>query len=126
MSEPVLIESRIRAGIWEGVLRAAAGGAAPDVEVTLAGLRLDGATLASLPERPGHWVLRVPIPAAAVQDGIQTFVVNALPQHGVLGHFTIVTGRDHGDDLRAEVALLRAELDLLKRAFRQHCVATEG
>jgi hypothetical protein len=28
------------------------------------------------------------------------------------------------DDLRAEVDLLRAELDMLKRAFRRHCLET--
>jgi hypothetical protein len=30
------------------------------------------------------------------------------------------------DDLRAEVDLLRAELDMLKRAFRRHCLETMG
>jgi hypothetical protein len=30
------------------------------------------------------------------------------------------------DDLRAEVDLLRAELDMLKRAFRRHCLETAG
>jgi hypothetical protein len=28
------------------------------------------------------------------------------------------------EDIRAEVDLLRAELDLLKRAFRRHCSET--
>jgi hypothetical protein len=30
------------------------------------------------------------------------------------------------EDIRAEVSLLRAELDLLKRAFRRHCAETAG
>jgi hypothetical protein len=43
-----------------------------------------------------------------------------------LAHFTIITGVPMEDDLRAEVDLLRAELDMLKRAFRRHCVETLG
>ena len=30
----------------------------------------------------------------------------------------------YGVDLRAEMDLMRAELDMLKRAFRRHCVET--
>jgi hypothetical protein len=29
------------------------------------------------------------------------------------------------EDIRAEMDLLRAELDLLKQAFRRHCVETQ-
>ena len=42
----------------------------------------------------------------------------------VLGSFTLIAGEALGDDLRAEVSLLRAELDMLKRAFRRHCLET--
>ena len=38
-----------------------------------------------------------------------------------LAHETIFAGELVEDDIRAEVSLLRAELDLLKRAFRRHC-----
>jgi len=43
-----------------------------------------------------------------------------------LGHFTIITGVAMEDDIRAEMDLLRAELDMLKRAFRRHCLETMG
>ena len=39
---------------------------------------------------------------------------------------TIVTGVAMEDDVRAEIDLLRAELDMLKRAFRRHCLETTG
>jgi hypothetical protein len=42
----------------------------------------------------------------------------------VLEKFTLIAGDVLGDDIRAEVDLLRAELDMLKRAFRRHCVET--
>lgn len=124
MAEPVLIETRIRAGIWEGILRSELGGSAPEIEVLHLDKRLAGATVASLPEKAGHWLLRVPIAAEHLSDGVQTFVVRNSATGSTLGHFTIHTGTDRDDDLRAEVDLLRAELDLLKRAFRRHCVET--
>lgn len=124
MAEPVLIETRIRAGIWEGVLKSDLGGAAPEIEVVHLDKRLAGATVASLPERPGHWLLRLPIAAEHLSDGVQTFVVRNSASGSTLGHFTIHTGTDRNEDLRSEVDLLRAELDLLKRAFRRHCAET--
>ncbi|WP_323040565.1 hypothetical protein [Gemmobacter sp.] len=124
MAEPVLTETRIRAGVWEGILRAEPGGPSPEVEVRHLDARIEGAMLASVPDRPGHWALRVPIPAQALSDGVQTFVIRSTASDATLGHFTIVTGADRGDDLRAEVDLLRAELDMLKRAFRRHCLET--
>ncbi|MFN3294813.1 MAG: hypothetical protein ACK414_15415, partial [Gemmobacter sp.] len=80
--------------------------------------------LASVPEKPGHWALRVPIPVQLLSEGVQTFVIRQSGSGATLGHFTIVTGADNADDLRAEVDLLRAELDMLKRAFRRHCLET--
>lgn len=124
MAEPVLTETRIRAGIWEGVLRAEPGAPVPEVEVRHLDHRVEGATLASVPGQPGHWALRVPVPVQALSDGVQTFVIRSTASGATLGHFTIVTGADRGDDLRAEVDLLRAELDMLKRAFRRHCLET--
>lgn len=123
MADPVLTETRIQAGLWEGVLRGTAGGPVPEVEVRHQDRRVEGATLASLPDRPGHWALRVPIPAETLSEGVQTYVIRT--QAGsTLGHFTVVTGASGVDDLRAEIDLLRAELDMLKRAFRRHCLET--
>ena len=46
-------------------------------------------------------------------------------ESGQIGHVSLLAGEALGDDIRAEVALLRAELDMLKRAFRRHCLETE-
>ena len=42
----------------------------------------------------------------------------------VRGQFTVIAGVPLDEDVRAEISLLRAELDLLKRAFRRHCAET--
>ncbi|MFD2175543.1 hypothetical protein [Rhodobacter lacus] len=109
--------SRIRAGQWEGIWT---GSEAPDFEVLHLEQPLEGLSVDLL--EPGKWKLRLPIPAELLSDGVQTFVLSARGE--TVGHFSIVTGAALEHDLRAEIELLRAELDLLKRAFRRHCVET--
>ena len=139
MTDALLTKTRIRAGVWEGVL--AGGPGLPALEVRHLDQVVPGLTVTELPGPPGQWAVRLPIPAALLSDGVQTFVIReagapAGGQAGVqaagqaagrertLAHFTIITGVAMEDDLRAEIDLLRAELDLLKRAFRRHCVET--
>jgi hypothetical protein len=122
MADMNLTNTRIRAGIWEGILTGA--GPAPALEVRLHDAPLPGLALSALPDRPGDWAVQVPIPAEALSDGVQTFLIRDTGSGEKLAHFTIITGVAMEDDLRAEVDLLRAELDMLKRAFRRHCLET--
>ncbi|MGO4851962.1 hypothetical protein ACEN2S_03985 [Phaeovulum sp. W22_SRMD_FR3] len=113
--------SRIKAGRWEAVVSETPEQPAVSIvhqEQPLAGLEAvqDGAE---------RWKLSLPIPAELLSDGVQSFLVLG-PQGERVTQFTIVTGVPLEDDIRAEVDLLRAELDMLKRAFRRHCVETEG
>jgi hypothetical protein len=78
----------------------------------------------AVPERSGEWLVQVPVPAELLSEGVQTFLIRNMATGEKLQHFTIITGVAMEDDLRAEVELLRAELDLLKRAFRRHCLET--
>lgn len=117
-----LTKTRIRNGVWEGVLFA--GSAQPVLEVRLNDAALPGLTVTALPDAPTEWLVRVPIPAEVLSEGVQTFLIRAKATGETLAHFTIITGVAMEDDLRAEVDLLRAELDMLKRAFRRHCVET--
>ncbi|MFN3643222.1 MAG: hypothetical protein ACK4TB_09910 [Gemmobacter sp.] len=119
-----LTATRVRAGVWEAVL-SGAGDAPPSVTVEHDGRPVAGVSLSPLTDVAGAYALRVPIPAEAVADGMQTLVVHA-GEGEVLGHVAVVAGSALEADLRAEVELLRAELDLLKRAFRRHCVETAG
>ncbi|MBZ4023661.1 hypothetical protein CKO11_14505 [Rhodobacter sp. TJ_12] len=109
--------SRVRAGHWEGIW---AGAEAPDLQVVH--LEKDLPDLSVAQTEPGKWALRLPIPAELLSDGVQTFLIRKDGE--TLTHFTLVTGEPLEEDLRAEIDLLRAELDMLKRAFRRHCVET--
>ena len=61
-------------------------------------------------------------------------LIDEVAAHGAMGSVSVcgvgcggpmrIAGEAVSDDLRAEVELLRAELDMLKRAFRRHCLET--
>ena len=122
MSETVLTKTRIRAGVWEGVLSGAVE--PPVLDVLLLEQILPGVSVTAVPDRPGDWAVRVPVPSEALNEGVQTFVIRDKATQETLAHFTVITGVAMEDDMRAEVDLLRAELDMMKRAFRRHCVET--
>ena len=122
MTEATLTKTRIRSGIWEGILSGPA--TPPALEVTLLGQKLVGVQVQPLPGKPGDWTVKVPIPAELLDEGVQTFLIRDAARSETLAHFTIVTGVAMEDDIRAEIGLLRAELDMLKRAFRRHCLET--
>jgi len=69
----------------------------------------------------GKWFVRFRLPVERLSDGVQTFVIEDADTGDALAHETVIAGEVLDEDTRAEVALLRAELDLLKRAFRRHC-----
>ncbi|SEM70292.1 hypothetical protein SAMN05216227_1001144 [Pseudorhodobacter antarcticus] len=124
MSDVRLVKTRLRAGVWEGVLSGTNG--QPALEVLHLEAHIAGVSVTEVADCPGTWAVRVPIPAEALSEGVQTFLIREAASGDKLAHFTIITGVVMEDDIRAEMDLLRAELDMLKRAFRRHCLETMG
>lgn len=121
----VLTKTRLHAGVWEGVLTAVDEAAGrPHLLITHLEQPLDGVEITEDPATEGQWVLRIPVPAEILSDGVQTILIQDARSAVRLGSFTIVTGEPLEDDIRSEIDLLRAELDMLKRAFRRHCLET--
>ena len=120
--EQRLTKTRIRAGVWEGVLSGAPE--APKLEVVLLEQPVPGVVVEPVAGRAGDWAVRVPIPPEVLSEGVQTFLIRLAGSVETLAHFTVITGVAMEDDMRAEVDLLRQELDMLKRAFRRHCLET--
>ncbi len=117
-----LTANRIRDGIWEGLLTGQAE--QPSLQVLHQDAAISGMMVDAVVGQPGQWAVRVPIPAQALSEGVQTFVIRDQNSSQTLAHFTVIASFDDTDDIRAEIGLLRAELDMLKRAFRRHCVET--
>lgn len=111
--------SRLREGRWEGIL---ASGKTPEIDI----LHLEKPIGKPEIEDMGkdRWRVSVAIPAELLSEGILSFIVFDKAGQEQIGEFIINAGLPVGEDLRAEVDLLRAELDLLKKAFRRHCVET--
>ncbi len=124
MSEVSLTKARIQSGVWEGVLVLGTQTDIPQIEVTHLGKPVAGLSVEEDPDHRGQHLVRVPIPAEFLSDGVQTFVISAVESGEKLAHFSVITGQPVGDDIIAEMDLLRAELDMLKRAFRKHCLET--
>lgn len=122
MADLEVTKTRFFAGVWEGVVR---GGPddAPPIEVSHLGKSVEF-ELTVQESVPAQWVLRIPVPMALLSDGVQVFLISESDSGEKLADFTILTGEPLEDDIRAETELLRAELDMLKRAFRRHCLET--
>lgn len=125
MSRYTLTHTRLKEGLWEAeIAMAMVSDDPPQICVTHLEAPLDGIVLQP-GAQAGIWVLQVSVPASLISDGVQTFVVSDLATGDVVDSFTLICGDAVTHDIRAEVDLLRAELDLLKRAFRRHCLETK-
>ncbi|MEJ6404190.1 hypothetical protein [Yoonia sp. 2307UL14-13] len=118
MGKLALTKTRLAHGIWEGVL-SGAGHDTPQLRVTHQGKLLDGPDLQHDPDQ-NVWLVSISIPARLISDGVQTFVISDA-QDNTLGSFTLMSDEVMEGDLRAEIALLRSELEMLKQSFRRHC-----
>ena len=119
MSRRTLTPTGLTGGLWTG--RVTGGTGAPALRCLYRDAALPELTLEPCAE---GWSLSVPVPVEALSDGVHTFVLEAEGE-GALGHFTLIAGDCADTDLRAEVDLLRAELETLKRAFRRHCAGSD-
>jgi len=122
-----LVEAKIAKGIWEGVLIAGgneAGQHPPPLEALHREKPLAGLSIEAIADQPGHWLVKVPIPGEIISDGVESILLQDSQSGAILGSFAILAGNALGDDIRAEIGLLRAELDMLKQAFRRHCAET--
>jgi hypothetical protein len=122
MSTLTLTPLKMRRGVWEAVISNTQTGV-PQITVTHLGKPVTGFEITEKKDE-NLWLLQVPVPNEAIADGVQTFVISDAMDETKLGHFTLIAGEALGDDMRVEIELLRAELDMLKRAFRRHCVET--
>ncbi|WP_347137669.1 hypothetical protein [Paracoccus sp. SSK6] len=109
----------VLAGCWNGTLQAS--GQPPRLSVVHRGQVVAEAAL--LDAGSGIWSVTAALPASVIDNGVHSLLLvggdPGSPASQALGSLTLVAGTAAGGDLLAEVAQLRAELDLLKREFRR-------
>lgn len=111
-----LTKTRLFAGVWEGEL-SGAGDIEPQLSVTHEGKVIAGLELS----RDGDtWRVRIPVPPELISDGVQTLLISN-DQGQVLSSFALLSGEGLSHDIRAELDLVRSELEMLKQSFRRHC-----
>lgn len=114
----------LKGGIWQSLLRRA--DAPGRVILTHLGETVAEARVTSDGDR--GWRIAVAIPPDRLSEGVQTFVLvedggkgSEPPGTGAerLGALNILSGSVLEQDIQAEMSLLKAEIDLLKREFRR-------
>ena len=116
MAGLVLTRMRLAGGVWEGILSGRSE--LPRLRVRHRDQLVAEAEAEAV---AGGWFVRFRLPPERLSDGVQTFVIEDASTGDALAHETIIAGDAAQQELAAEVMLLRAELDMLKRAFRRHC-----
>ena len=125
MHEVTVTKTRFEGGLWEGVVDHLPQGAEARITVTCEAAPVPDVSLSPV-AGTGQHLLRVPVPPEAIGDGIRTILIRDDRTGEALAQIAILAGEALADTLQAEVDLLREELDMLKRAFRRHCVETAG
>ena len=120
MSNLTLTKTKLFAGTWEGILSGVKGDTAPSLIFRHQDRDLEGLSVEKV---DGDWYVQAKIPPELIADGVQVFVIADEAQN-ILADFTLIAGEALAEDIRAEMELLREELDMLKRAFRRHCLET--
>ncbi|MGJ5617980.1 hypothetical protein [Sulfitobacter sp. MF3-043] len=122
MTAVQLTKTKMQQGVWQGIITQN-GTDTPQIDVSHQKNSIADVSITH-DSAANHWVLSVPIPKEAIADGVQTLIIRDTAADENIGHITLLAGEVLGDDIRAEIDLLRAELDMLKRAFRRHCLET--
>ena len=117
----------LKAGIWSGVLTAAEAPARVAL-VHLGEIVASAHVSAVEGEAEGHWHVSVELPQSLLSDGMHSLILISdggqegdAPQPDALqlDRLHLMAGAPLQHELVAEIKLMRAELDLLKREFRR-------
>ncbi len=116
-----LVRVSLQGGRYEGVLT---GAAQTEIEVLHKGRIVGVAQVDPHGTEAGAMQVRFDLPADVLSDGVQVIGLRSTVTGAVLDRITLMAGTALDEDVRGEVALLRDELEMLKRAFRRHCAET--
>jgi len=116
-----LVCTTLSAGRYEGVLK---GAEQTEIEALHRGKIIGIATLAPHPKEVDALAVSLDLPQEVVSDGVQVVGLRSTASGEVLDRITLMAGSALDEDIRGEIALLRDELEMLKRAFRRHCAET--
>ncbi|MBJ3761669.1 hypothetical protein ILP92_02745 [Maribius pontilimi] len=115
-----IVDKGLKDGIWSVCVTTPGR---PDLVASHRGTALPDLTWT---QNADGWQAEIPVPVAMLGEGVQTLVLTTADDGTPVASISVAAGTALSQDMAAEVALLRAELDLLKRAFRTHCADSES
>ncbi|WP_375260709.1 hypothetical protein [Palleronia sp.] len=115
MEDWIVTASALERGVW--TLRLEGGATPPKIEVSHAHRAIPGVKIGT---DDGAVTVTAELPREVLSDGLQS--VHAVDKSSgiTLASLHVAAGRIVARDMTAELSLLRAELELLKKAFRRH------
>lgn len=116
-----LVRTGLEAGCYTGVLT---GAGQTEIEALHKGRIVGVAKIGPHPTEDNAQRISLDLPVDVLSDGVQVIGLRSTATGEVLDRITLMAGDALEEDVRAEVALLRDELEMLKRAFRRHCAET--
>lgn len=121
IEDEALVPVRLQAGRYEGILTS------PEsigIEAVHNGKVICMARVTPEDGRSATFRVALDLPAEVIGEGVHVISLKSLRTGNVLDRITLLGGDVLEHDIREEIALLRDELEMLKRAFRRHCADT--
>ncbi|MDJ0858835.1 MAG: hypothetical protein QNJ03_07140 [Dinoroseobacter sp.] len=113
-----LVQTSFKKAVWTGRLKRKDPGPTPALRASLNGtlpLELEIAAAAGLAQT---WNVQLRVPDEGLTEGTHLILIEDQEACEILYRIPIIAGIAASDDMRAEIAALRAELDQLRSAFR--------
>lgn len=117
-----LEKTALRGGQYQGILASRGNGATtpPELLAEHDGAEVGTLTVSPIEDAENQHMVTLHLPVTLLAEGVQTVVIRDRSSGDTMDSIAIVTGIEPPEDIRVEVDLMRAELELLKRAFRRH------
>jgi len=112
-----LVRVSLKGGRYEGLLTSETPAG---VEAVYDGAVVAQAEITPNPAEPDSFRVALSLPVDVISEGVQVINLRSAVNGAILDKITLMAGEALDEDIRAEIALLRDELELLKRAFRRH------
>lgn len=114
-----ITRTSLKSGTWRAELELPPGEEPPELHLYLGGEAISAVSATPIAGRAGAYALSSDLPARVLSDGLSVLILWSGGDAPALAKVVIAAGEIESDDLRAELASLRHEMELVKQALRR-------